>query len=289
MSMEWTNHHPPDTGFPHVPPRLPPPPRLARRRSGRRGLLGHVPWAVRLLCVAGVGLLLLTIWLAARSWLVTLFGGTVPGEVTGKSALAEGTREGRVQFSYHFRGQEYSAEDTVGEYAFERLHQGTTVKVRVLAAWPGHPLLVEPAGRADSGRGVYLYLALLGNIALGLLLRIYLREPRRQRALVREGVTTEGVIVGKEVAIGRRPSWAVQYSYQAPRYGGTHAEAADGERRPAVAEKEWQVRMAVRRADFEAAQVGAAVAVLYDPRQPSRSLIYPFAEYEAVSTPAEPG
>ena len=32
-----------------------------------------------------------------------------------------------------------------------------------------------------------------------------------------------------------------------------------------------------------------AVTVLYDPRQPSRSLIYPFADYEAVDTPAEPG
>jgi hypothetical protein len=232
-----------------------------------------------------VGLLLLTLWRTASVWAVTWFGVTVDGEVTGKSDLPErGVRGGRLKFTYHVRGEEYSAEDTVDEDALDSLHVGAAVKVRVLSGWPDHPQLVEPSGRAGRGRGLWLGLAVLGNVALGTLFRRCLREPLRQRALVREGVATEGVIVRKEVRGGRRLSRAIQFCYRAPRYG----VAREGDEvRAAVADKEWQVRMPVGRVDFEAAQVGDAVTVLYDPRQPSRSLIYPFADYEAVNTPTD--
>jgi hypothetical protein len=281
--MDPTDLHPEGLASLDVPQRLPPPPRVAVRRPGRRGLLGHVPLALWLLCVAGVGLLLLALWLAASSWAVRLFGMTVPGEVTGRADGARGAREGRVRFTYHVKEEEYSAEDAVDEGALEGLHAGMPVKVRVLPGWPRHPLLVEPAGRSGRGGGFYLGLALLGNAALGAFLRLYLRDPLRRRALVREGVATRGVVVSKETGGGRRPSWAVQYCYRAPRYGAAHASGGANEGRPAVAEKEWQVRMAVRPADFELAQVGAPLTILYDPRQPSRSVIYAFAEYE---TPA---
>jgi Protein of unknown function (DUF3592) len=272
---------------PHNPPlqpvsanllqQVPSPPRLVRRRPGRRRLLGHVPLLVWLLCAAGFGLLLLTLWVAGFSWAISIFGVTVDGEVKGRSPVpTRGDRGGRVKFTYFVKGVEYSAEDTVDEAALEGLHMGTPVKVRVLSGWPKQPLLVEPVGRSGRGSGFYLALAWLGNIALVLLVRVCLRRPLRQRALVCEGVATEGMIVGKEAGSGRRASHAVQYSYHAPRYG------------MALADREWHVRMLVSREDFEAAQVGAAVTVLYDPRQPSRSLIYPFADYEAVGTLSEP-
>ena len=257
--------------------RLPSPPRLARRRPGRRRLLGHVPLLVWLLCAIGFGLLLLTLWIAGSAWAISVFGMTVDGEVKARLPVPiRGDRGGRVKFIYYVKEKEYSAEDTVDEAAFAELHAGMAVKVRVLSGWPTHPLLIEPAGRSDRGWGFYLALAWLGNIALVLLVRLCLRRPLRQRALVREGVATDGVIVGKEAGSGWRPSLEVQYSYQAPRYG------------TALADREWQVRMPVSREDFEAAHVDAAITVLYDPRQPSRSMIYPFADYEAVGPLAEP-
>jgi hypothetical protein len=281
--MEPTNHHAEGPASPDVLQRLPSPPRIVGRRPGRRGLLGHVPLALRLLCVAGVGLLLVALWLVVSSLLIRLFGVTAPGEVTDRFAGAKGAREGRVRFTYYVKEEEYSAEDTVDEGTFEWLRVGTSVKVRVLPGWPRYPLLVEPAGNSARGSGVYLALALLGNAALAALVRAYLREPLKQRALVRTGVATQGVVAGKESGAGRHPSWAVQYCYRAPRHGVAQAVGEPGDSGPAVAEKEWQVRMAVCWSDFEAAKIGAAVTVLYDPRQPSRSLIYPFAEYEVVA------
>jgi hypothetical protein len=282
--MEPTSPHLNEQQAADSPQRLPPPPRLVRRRPGRHGLLGHVPLAVWLLCLAGAGLLVLAVWLVVRPWLITQFGMTVSGEVTGKSPLSERARAGVVQFRYYVQEQKHEGEDTVAGEAFDRLHPGSPVKVRVLPAWPDDPVLVEPASRAGRGSGVLLVLALLGNLALAILVRAYLREPLRQRALVREGVATGGVIVSKEAGSGRRTSWAVQYTYRAPRYGLPHGGDGDGR---AVAEKEWQVRMAVSQEDHEAAQVGAAMTVLYDPRQPSRSLVYDFATYEAVSPSTE--
>ncbi len=277
--MEPSSPHPAEAGPPAAPQPLPPPPRHARHRPGHRRLLGHVPLLVWPLCAAGVGVLLFTLWLAISSWVVTWFGVTVPGEVTGKSDVTEkGVRGGRLKFTYHVRQVEYEGEDLVDEDAFDSLHIGAHIKVRVLSSWPTRPQLVEPPGRAASGRGGWLLLALLGNVALWFLFRLCLREPLRQRALVREGVATEGAIVRKE---GRRRAWAVQFAYRAPRYG---ADAAGG---APAADKEWQVRMRVGWPDYEAAQVGDAVTVLYDPRQPSRSLIYQFADYEAVEPPAE--
>jgi hypothetical protein len=236
---------------------------------------------LQLLCLAGLGLLLVAFWLAASTWVVHLFGTVVPGEVTGKTAdRVKGVRGGRVQFTYYVKRHEYSAEEAVDEDTFEWLHRGNPVKVRVLTFWPEHRLLEEPAGLAGRGHGVRLYLAVLANVPLLILVRVYLREPLRQRALVRAGVATEGTVVRKEVSAGRRPSWAVQYSYRAPRYGAP----AGGE----AAEKEWQAQMAVSREDFEATQLGAPVTVLYDPLRPGRSLIYAFADYEAAGTPADP-
>jgi hypothetical protein len=281
--MEQTNHHPEGSSSADALPQFPPPPRTVGRRPGRRGLLGHVPLVLRLLCVAGAGLLLVTLWLVASSWLIRLFGVTVPGEVTSTSAGAKGARDGRVRFTYYVKEDEYSAEDSVDEETFDWLRAGTPVKVRVLPAWPRHPLLVEPAGHSGRGGGVYLAFALLANAALAALVRASLREPLKQRALLRAGVATQGVVVSKDGGSGRHPSWAVQYCYRAPRHGMAQATDEAGDGRPAVADKEWQVRMAVCWADFEAARVGAAVTVLYDPRQPARSLIYSFADYQAVA------
>ena len=277
MAMPGVRPHEPD---PPALPQLPPPPRSVRRRPGHRGLLGHVPLTVRLLCVGGFGLLVRALWLAASSWLIAWFGVTLRGEVTGKTAdSGPSARGGRVQFTYRVRSEDYEAEDTVDEDAFDWLHVGTAVKVRVLPAWPRRPLLVQPRGHAGRGQAVGLFFALLGNVGLFFLVRRFLREPMRQRALVRDGVVAEGVIVGKETGAGR-PSWGLQYAYRAPRHGTAHAED-----RAAVAEKEWQVQMAVGQADFEAARVGAAAPILYDPRRPARSLIYAYADYETADAP----
>jgi hypothetical protein len=275
--MEPAAYHPQEPDFPAAAA-LPPAPRRARRRRGHRGLFGHVPLVVRLLCVAGVGLLLLALWRAASSWIITWFGVTAHGEITRRPVPQEARGGARVEFTYRVRSEDYTAEDTVDEDAFDWLHVGTPIEVRVLPMWPQRAQLVKPPGHAGRGSAVGLYFALLGNLGLAFLVRRCLREPLRQRALVREGVATEGVILEKEVDVGRRPSWGLHYSYRAPRYGSAHAEEG------AVGKKEWQVRMLVNRADYEAARVGAAVTVLYDPRRPSSSLIYPFADYEAVGT-----
>jgi hypothetical protein len=262
---------------------LPPPPRIVCHRPGHHRLLGHLPLWVGLVWVGGFGLLLWALWLTVTAWIIAWFGVTVPGEVSAKLPKPKGARTGRIQFTYYIEKHEYTVEDTVDDATFDWVHVGTPVKVRALSGWPQHPQLLEPAGYSEKGSGVWVWFALLGNVGLMWLVRRSLHEPLKQRALVREGIATEGIVVGKEEIHGWRRSWVVQYSYRAPRHG-----VVDTAGWAAVPDREWQVLMAVGRNDFEAAQVGATVTVLYDPRQPSRSTIYPFANYEATPASGEP-
>jgi hypothetical protein len=264
-----------------LPQPLPPPPRAVRRRPGRGWLLGRVPLVVRLLGLAGVGLLLAALWLLGSSSVVALFGTTVPGKVTGLvPAPPGGASAPRVQFAYHVGIQEYAAEEPVDERAFAKLYEGAPVKVKVLRPWPGQPRLVEPPRPSERHPVALLGLAVVWNAAAAAMLWRHLRKPLAQRRLVREGLATPGSVVAKDG--DGRPPWLVQFCYQAPTRGLTREAAAGGADGAAVAMKEWQVIMQVGRKEFEAAQVGAAVTVLYDPRKPSHSLVYPFAEYEAV-------
>src|SRR4051812_4771236 len=85
-------------------PPLPLPPRRVRRRRGR-WLLGRIPILVQLLWLAGVGLLLLTLWHVGSYWVIARFGETAEGEVTSRSpADAPAPAERRIEFRYRVKG-----------------------------------------------------------------------------------------------------------------------------------------------------------------------------------------
>jgi hypothetical protein len=267
---------------PVLAPPLPPPPRVVRRRRGHGWLLGHVPRLVWLLGLAGVSLLLPALWLVSSSLVLTLFGSTVPGKITGKSVPSSRSETTcQVQYTYYVGEQEYAAEETIDESAAARVYVGTAVKVRVLRRWPSYARLSEPVRRSWGPRGRLLFLAVLCNGALGLALWAWLRRPLRQRRLVHDGLAVTGWVVRKDVNVARPTSWHVQYAYQAPRHGLKREAAGDG---GGAATKEWQVVMTVRHRDFDAVDMGAAVTVLYDPRRPFRSVIYAFADYEVLAS-----
>jgi hypothetical protein len=241
----------------------------------------RVPLWLRLLGAPALGLLLAALWFGFGSLAVTLLGTKVPGEITGKVVNRErGSPEARVTFTYFVGEQEYTAEVPVSEDAAAQLYVTKKVKARVLHWWPGNPRLVEPVSQS-AGMGVYLWwLVVPLLVAIGVAFWLYERRYRRQRRLVRQGRETSGKILGKEVHVGgRSTAWLIHFSYWAPR-DGTRPAAGD----TVVPHREWEVLMPVRARDFEAAQVGAAVAVLYDPRKPSHSMIYAFADYEATAT-----
>ena len=89
--------------------------------------------------------------------------------------------------------------------------------------------------------------------------------PWRLRRLLRDGQTTAGVVVDKAEVRGRPPSYTVTYEYPAPP--------------PPTAGQETTVPQTVRASmtvphdDYQAASVGAAVAVLYRPDWPQARVI----------------
>jgi hypothetical protein len=214
---------------------------------------------------------------------VTFFGTTVHGEVTGKAdERMRGSTVFRVQYRFVMDERDHAAEGSVSEAAFANLSVGNPVKVRVLPGWPGSPRLQEPAGRDGGSPLCLLSFAVPAGVALVVLMRFGLCRPLRQRALVRYGIATVGWIVAGEG--GGSAPWRVHYGYRAPRHGLTAGAEGQGNGESAQSQKEWQVRMTVRREDYEAAQAGMTVIVLFDPHRPAHSVVYPFADYEAAAS-----
>jgi hypothetical protein len=263
-----------DAPPPAIPPQLLlPPPRRVRRRRG--WLLGQVPLLFWPILAADLGLSLVALWLLLGSLALTWFGTTVPGKVTGVTpARPNSGNKARLLFTYYVGTHEYTGEDTVAAAALARIGVGAEVQVRVLPGFPNQARLVEPAGLSGGPSLCLLALAVLSSGAVGLLLWLWLRPVLGQRFLVRQGVATAGWIVQRDEA-GRR----VRFRYRAPRYGMETGQD------PGTADKEWQVTMSVRPEDFASARIGDGVTVLYDPQQPSRSLIYAFADYAALLPP----
>jgi hypothetical protein len=286
-NMEPSSVSPADVPFLMLPDTLPAPPRPVRRRPGHGWLLGHVPILVWMLVVPGCGWLLLALGLLLFSWIVVHLGAPAPGKIIGVvPASVGGIPTTRVQFTYYVGSQEYSGEEAVDERASARLHVGAEVRVKVLSGFPNHPRLVEPPGQSGTTGICLLLLAVLWNAALAFVVWSYLRKPRTQRRLVREGLATAGNLVVVEAGKDRRRSREIQFAYRAPAHGLATSAAGPAGSASGTALREWQVLMKVRRKDFARAQVGMPVTVLYDPREPSRSVVYAFADYEV--RPSDP-
>jgi hypothetical protein len=224
------------------------------------------------LILASLGLLGVALWLLLISLALTWFGVTVQGTVTGVVPARSGSGNGaQIQYQYYVGTREHSGADNVAPSALGRLGVGAKIKVRVLSSLPGQARLEEPPGLSGGPPYCLLALALLCSSAVGILLRPWVRRARGQRYLVQHGVATAGWIIHREEA-GRR----VRYRYRAPRHGMGSGEET------ATADMEWQVTVPLRPDDFAAAQVGERETVLYDPREPSRSLLYCFADYAAL-------
>ncbi|MFL5341449.1 MAG: DUF3592 domain-containing protein [Gemmataceae bacterium] len=257
-----------------MPIDLPPPPRQLRRRSavGCGVVVGR--WFLRLFitphCIVGIGLIFNVLYIP----LVLLFGTDLPGRVTDhKTYQSKGTTHYQVTYSYPVNEIDYIRVLDVNSEQYASLEVGQPFPVRVLPAWPRmHP---QPLGPDNPWRNMtgMLLLVFFWNGILSIFVWLAWVAPWRLRQLVKYGSAVTGHVFAKETRRGKGTTYFVRYNYVVP-----PEESAD----PFVKGQSCEGRMDVTIEDFKAAEEGQAVTVLYDPRKPKRSLIYDFAEYEAV-------
>jgi Protein of unknown function (DUF3592) len=253
-----------------------PPPRQVRARDGWSHGCGL--WFIRLFCLphtlAGVFLACVAVSAVLLNLGVLIVGTDVDGRIVKKSETV--TKKGThrtIDYTFTLNGHDYTARKDVGEEAYYGFAEGDAIRVRVLALapqaghWPAIPGL-WPLGQV----AITCVVAAIWNGILAVFVwHLYIR-PWRQRRLVRYGQPVPGTVSDVKSAIPRRgPAYTVTYVYKLP-FDPTTGDAD---------------RYAMGKATVEAPQSAANVrpgdilTVLYDPRRPTRSLLYRFSDYKA--------
>jgi hypothetical protein len=258
------------------PDDLPPPPRAVRRRAGHGWFIGCTHLFILPHTLGGIFLLGLLAVTVAGLVSVTFFGSEIPGRIVELQAR-KGKRGTNYYVSYRYQVGDsfHQLEVPIDADGYQTLQKDAAITVRVLMTAPIFaPQLLVPGVHPWREAAGIVFAALFWNGIMSVFLWTLYVEPWRLRRLVKLGTPTTGVITGKEVRRGKNTSWIIKFDYQAPIEAGPGMEF--------LGSTTMKSKMSVREADFQAAEVGDQVTVLYHPLRPRRALIYRFADYEAV-------
>jgi hypothetical protein len=255
---------------------VPEPPRRLQRRPGRGcgPLVGL--WFLRLFILPHTLVGIVLAGAAAFGLFVWLFGADVPGRITNLDiSPGKKGKHYRVHYAYTVAGIEHAGTTNVSADVYTGLRLGDAYLVRVFRPLP--TWMPQPRGPGSSAGMIFAlpFFALFWNGILSVFLWMAWVAPWRLWLLMRYGLATAGVVVGKETRRGNKGaiSHVVRYRYRA---------TLEDEGSIAATPETFEREMNVAPADYAAATVDQPVTVLYHARNPRRSLIYEFAEYEAL-------
>jgi hypothetical protein len=253
-----------------------PPPRPLRRRPGTWDkLLGR--WFLRVFIlphtIIGLGLFLSVLFLPVQ-WLL---GETIEGRITDLPVSHGKKTTYSVNVAYAVGNQVCTTSTNVDADVHSQLHAGQAYPVRVFAPWP-HTLPV-PLGPGSSlwdfTAGGRILFALFWNGLMSMFFWFVWIDPWRKYQLLKWGHVTPGIISSKQVVPGKNVSYKLTYSYQAP-----ISRDPDGIQ---VDMQFFEGSMSVSKPEFNRAEFGQGVTVLYDPAKPKRSVAYEYSEHEVAT------
>jgi Protein of unknown function (DUF3592) len=229
--------------------------------------------------VGGLGLLYGGIRDATQERTYSTEGETVEAIVVGKSiqrASREGNSSTRYEIAYRFTtsdGRTAEGVDAVTVEEWERLGPGGPFVVTYLPGAPGTSRAQRPPDMASALAPIGLG-GLLAVIGGGVLVWSA-RRLRRERRLLREGLTAQATVVAIEpssVSVNRVRQWNVRY-----RYSDHFGRPQEGKSAP------------VPPAAVEALAVGDTVEVRFNRERPEESLwVVPAEEPDTPAGPARP-
>jgi hypothetical protein len=210
------------------------------------------------------------------------FGSTIPATFTVASHWTDkkGNEKYSVTYEYDLNGVRQVGEESIREDEYNALpwtkrvvvyqngsgnavDQPTTAKVLWLGGHAFVRLTRTSTGPVKIHSDIWIFIAVMG----GLFLISYYAAwiwPLRYKRLTMWGRPLMGTITGKRVWRGRNTVYHVNYQFTPS------------------GSKEFKASMTVTRADFDSVQIGDSRAILYDPENPKRSLIYAFGEYKVA-------
>jgi hypothetical protein len=260
---------------PNPPIDFPAPPRRLRRRPGQGCSKIASLWFLRLFIMPHTIVGIFLICSAFFGLFVYVFGTDAPGRITSlETSRGKKGPNYYVRYAYTVAGADYPGSISVTSEVFGKLQVGQAFPVRVFTPTPTWTPLPRGPGSSDSSVLFYPFFALFWNGILCIFLWMAWIAPWRLRSLLRQGLATAGVIIDKSTRSGNKGAiiYSVRYSYEATLADDFYING------PETFERD----MTVTRADYNSAEVGLPVTVIYYPKKPKRSLVYEFAEYEVV-------
>jgi len=181
-----------------------------------------------------------------------------------------------AEYIYTFDQLLYDATVSLDANEYAALREGQLINVKVYKPgvecghWPG-VASYSPIREA----GGMLLAALFWNSILSVFIYMLYIRPWRFRQLVRWGRPAEGIVRSVHTQMNKgTKSHQVRYEYVVPPDGHSPGGVFTG--------KTSGVGAVAGRI-----QVGSIVTVLYDPRRPKRSMLYPVSDFRAAAAPAK--
>lgn len=236
---------------------------------------GFALWVFRVLtAVPGLFAILMVGSAAKFTWDYVghqVFAAEVEGQVVAKG-MGEGDRREShfVEYVYSLDGQIHSRRERVNSGVYKALNVGDSVTLQA-APWARDSARIKPSGEIPEGLGLFIgwgIAAVPSTIAGGFFWYLFY-IPWSQKRLVRRGEVTKGTVRDIESGDGKGGRWyRIKYEYATR--GGEPARDQTGS-------------MVASGPAADAIKVDDAVTVVYDPQRPTRSLLYAFGHYKAVT------
>ena len=254
-----------DNPYAPSPTSFPPTPRAVRLR--------RIPWAPTLatLFFGGIGI---TVFICSWGHLLLLGlsqwdGAVVAGHITDKFRSGKGNGKRNVAYAYEADGVSYTGKVRIKTDEDEKVKIGDPIQVRYWPTWPTFSSSIESPEIAETGDSLCLGLfAIFWNGLMIVIFWGWWGSLFAQRRVVRFGIPTAAVVIGKEIVRGKGGGPRVTYCFSSPDGSGNLIKRDAG--------------MAISKSDYEALVLQQRVTVLYDPEHPEQGLIYTCSEYRIV-------
>lgn len=256
----------------NTPLKFPPPPRTVR------GGPGCAIWGVRVFILPHMAVGVVMIGLLLMTLAVALFGTDVPATLTNihTSHSRKGGTIYHVGYTYRFAGRDYTNSGTVGAQTYSQLKRASaedappaTLRVRHFELGPIHYQVLTEEHSAWNSVVPLLCFVLFWHGILSVFVYLVWVSPIRTARLIRHGEAAPGAIVKVRESRGNKStSYYATFRFNDPATG---------------TEIQREMRLPGR-AQYDLAQPGVAVTVLFDPRKPRRALVYEFSGYRVSET-----
>jgi hypothetical protein len=209
--------------------------------------------------------------------LLILLGDDVPGQITNLQTTTS-KKSGLIyhaQYSYVVDGFSFSEDDTIDSAEYAHLKKGQPCTVRVFRFLP--KTLPQRLGSSSPWLKwpKYLVMALFWNAFMSLIVWCVWIDPWRKWMLLKYGTAVAGQVKSRETYRGSKGGTYYRVHY-------VYVPAIDDA--GMVSESELlNGKMSVSFRDYNSATTGKVVTVLFSPNKPRRSIVYDFAEYEAIA------